>query len=191
MTAHVTGTRDEWLKARLELLDDEKAHTRQGDELARRRRDLPWVRVDSDYRFATDEGEASLAELFGGRSQLLVYHFMFGPDYTAGCPACSAIADGFNGFAAHLMHHDVAFWAISRGQLPKLQAYKKRVGWSLPWASSHGSDFNVDDSLDITKEQQGAAPRYNLRTEPRRPADTPGSEEEPLGPGADWATYER
>ena len=97
MTTHTIGTRDEWLKARIELLEDEKAHTRRGDDLARRRRELPWVRVDQDYRFATDDGEATLADLFGGRSQMLVYHFMFGPDYTAGCPACSAIADGFNG----------------------------------------------------------------------------------------------
>jgi predicted dithiol-disulfide oxidoreductase (DUF899 family) len=191
MTAHTIGTRDEWLKARLELLDDEKAHTRQGDELARRRRELPWVRVDGDYRFATDDGEVSLVELFGGRSQLLVYHFMFGPDYTAGCPACSAIADGFNGFASHLMHHDVAFWAISRGQLPKLQAYKKRMGWTFPWASSFDSTFNFDYSVGMTKEQQESGPRYNFRTEGPRPAGSPGDGEEALGTGTDWATYQR
>ena len=191
MTTHTIGTRDEWLKARIELLDEEKAHTRRGDDLARRRRELPWVRVDQDYRFATDDGEATLAELFGGRSQMLVYHFMFGPDYTAGCPACSAIADGFNGFAAHLTHHDVAFWAISRGQLPKLQSYKKRMGWTFPWASSHGSSFNFDFAVGMTVEQQQAGPDYNFRTEPPRPPDTPGSNDEALGTGADWATYER
>src|SRR5258705_6770723 len=142
MIDHKTGTREEWLAARLELLEAEKALTRRSDELALLRQELPWVRIDKEYRFETDEGTATVAELFGGRSQLLVYHFMFGPDYTAGCPACSAIADGFNGFAAHLMHHDVAFWAISRGQLPKLQAYKKRMGWTFPWASSFDSTFN-------------------------------------------------
>jgi predicted dithiol-disulfide oxidoreductase (DUF899 family) len=191
MTTHTIGTRDEWLKARLELLAEEKAHTRRGDELAQRRRELPWVRVDKDYRFATDDGDKTLAEMFGGRSQMLVYHFMFGPDYTAGCPACSAIADGFNGFVSHLMHHDVAFWAISRGQLPKLQAYKKRMGWTFPWASSFGSDFNFDFGVGMTKEQQESGPAYNFTTEPGRPANTPGSDEEALGTGADWATYVR
>src|SRR3954454_20650953 len=122
MTAHMIGTREDWLEARLALLHDEKAHTRRGDEIAQQRRELPWVRVDKDYRFATDDGEATLAELFGGRSQMLVYPFMFAPDYTAGCPSCSSIADGFNGFVPHLVHHDVAFWAISRAPLPKLQA---------------------------------------------------------------------
>src|SRR3954452_11545614 len=112
MTTHTIGTREEWLKPRLELLDDEKAHTRRGDDLAQRRRELPWVRIDADYRFGTDDGEKTFAEMFGGRSQMLVYHFMFGPDYTAGCPACSAIADGFNGFVPTLTHHDVAFSAI-------------------------------------------------------------------------------
>src|SRR5881409_2048187 len=120
MTEHATGTREEWLAARLELLDAEKELTRRSDELARQRQQLPWVRIDKEYRFDTDEGSARFADLFRGRSQLLVYHFMFGPDYTAGCPACSAIADGFNGFVAHLTHHDVAFWAISRAPLPKL-----------------------------------------------------------------------
>src|SRR5471032_3331578 len=124
MTEHMTGTRKEWLAARLELLDEEKALTRRSDELARRRQELPWVRVDKEYRFDTDAGSASLADLFRGRSQLLVYHFMFGPDYTAGCPSCSAIADGFNGSVTHLEHHDVSFCAVSRAPLPKLQTYK-------------------------------------------------------------------
>jgi predicted dithiol-disulfide oxidoreductase (DUF899 family) len=149
------------------------------------------VRIDQDYRFDTDDGERTLAELFGGRSQMLVYHFMFGPDYTAGCPACSAIADGFNGFVAHLIHHDVAFWAISRGQLAKLQAYKKRLGWTFPWASSYGSSFNFDFAVGMTEEQQETGPEYNFRTEPARPADAPARDGEALGTGTDWATYER
>jgi predicted dithiol-disulfide oxidoreductase (DUF899 family) len=133
MTKHMTGTREEWLAARLKLLEAEKELTRRSDELARQRQDLPWVRIDKEYRFETDEGSASLADLFRGRSQLLVYHFMFGPDYTAGCPACSAIADGFNGFVVHLANHDVTLCAVSRAPLAKLQAYKRRMGWTFPW----------------------------------------------------------
>src|ERR1700694_4007937 len=147
MTSHKVGTREEWLPERLKLLDAEKALTRQGDELARWRRELPWVRIDKDYRFDTDEGPASLADLFSGRSQLLVYHFMFGPDYTAGCPSCSAIADGFDGFTVHLANHDVALATVSRAPLAKLQAYKRRMGWSFPWASSFGTEFNADFSV--------------------------------------------
>ncbi|MBB3231320.1 DUF899 domain-containing protein [Halomonas stenophila] len=154
MTTHKTGTRDEWLAARLALLEEEKALTRRSDELAKRRQALPWVRVDKAYRFETDDGSATLADLFRGRSQLLVYHFMFGPDYTAGCPSCSAIADGFNGFAVHLAHHDVMLWAISRAPLAKLQAFKRRMGWSFPWASSFGSDFNADFQVAFTEEEQ-------------------------------------
>src|SRR3954462_4475790 len=144
MTMHLTGTHEEWLAARLELLEAEKEHTRRGDEIARQRQALPWVAVDKDYRFETEDGSASLGDLFRGRSQLLMYHFMFGPDYEAGCPACSAIADGFNGFAIHLEHHDVMLWAVSRAPLAKLQAYKRRLGWTFPWTSSSGSDFNLD-----------------------------------------------
>src|SRR3982075_408101 len=144
MTDHKTGTREEWLAARLELLEAEKALTRRSDELARQRQELPWVRIDKHYRFETDEGTASLADLFGGRSQLLIYHFMFGPEYTAGCPSCSTIADGFDGFAVHLANHDVALSAVSRAPLAKLQAYKRRMGWTFPWASSFDSDFNYD-----------------------------------------------
>ena len=144
MTKHMTGTRKEWLAARLELLEAEKEMTRRSDELARQRQALPWVRVDKEYRFETDEGAAALADLFRGRSQLLVYHFMFGPDYTAGCPTCSTIADGFDGFVVHLTNHDVTLCAVSRAPLAKLQAYKRRMGWSFPWASSFGSDFNYD-----------------------------------------------
>jgi len=154
MTKHLTGTREEWLAARLGLLKAEKDLTHRSDELARQRQALPWVRIDKEYRFETDEGSASLADLFRGRSQLLVYHFMFGPDYKAGCPACSAIADGFNGFAVHLANHDVMLWAVSRAPLDKLQAYKRRMGWSFPWASSLGSEFNPDFNVQFTEEQQ-------------------------------------
>ncbi|HUC66917.1 MAG TPA: DUF899 domain-containing protein [Stellaceae bacterium] len=154
MATHPTGTRDEWLAARLELLKAEKELTRRSDELARRRQELPWVPVDKAYRFETDEGGASLADLFRGRSQLLVYHFMFGPDWKAGCPSCSMIADGFNGFAMHLANHDVMLWAVSRAPLATLQAYKQRMGWRFPWASSQGGDFNFDFNVAFTEEQQ-------------------------------------
>ena len=167
-------SRDEWLKARLALLDEEKALTRRSDELARKRQALPWVRVDTDYRFDTDQGSASLADLFGGCSQLLVYHFMFGPDYKAGCPSCSSIADGFNGFWEHLANHDVALWAMSRAPREKLQAYKKRMGWTFPWASSFGSDFNFDYSVGLTEAQQDQGYKYNFHDNPPIPADAQG-----------------
>jgi predicted dithiol-disulfide oxidoreductase (DUF899 family) len=154
MTDHKTGTREEWLAARLELLEAEKELTRRSDELARRRQELPWVRVDKEHRFETDEGGAFLVDLFQGRSQLLVYHFMFGPDYTAGCPSCSAIADGFDGIVVHLANHDVTLSAVSRAPLAKLQAFKRRMGWTSPWASSLGSDFNADFNVWFTEEQQ-------------------------------------
>src|SRR5438445_12882037 len=164
MTIHKTGTREEWLAARLELLAAEKELTRRGDELARRRQELPWVRVDKKYRFETDEGSASLAELFRGRSQLLVYHFMFGPDYKGGCATCSTIADGFGGFAVHLANHDVMLSAVSRAPLAKLQAYKRRMGWTFPCASSSGGDFNFDFNVSFTEEQQRAGDyEYNYR----------------------------
>ena len=166
MTKHRTGTRKEWLAARLELLEAEKELTRRSDDLARRRQELPWVRIDKEYRFETDEGNASLKDLFRGRSQLLVYHFMFGPDYTAGCPSCSAIADGFNGFAVHLANHDVMLWAVSRAPLAKLQAYKRRMEWTFPWASSAGIDFNSDFGVRLTEEQQRKGGiEYNYRRE--------------------------
>src|ERR1700681_825332 len=154
MTKHKTSTRKDWLAARLELLKEEKDLTRRSDGLANRRQELPWVRVDKEYQFETDEGRASLADLFKGRSQLLVYHFMFGPDYTAGCPSCSMIADGFDGSVVHLANHDVTLWAVSRAPLAKLQAYKRRMGWTFPWASSAGGDFNFDFNVSITEEQQ-------------------------------------
>jgi predicted dithiol-disulfide oxidoreductase (DUF899 family) len=154
MTKHATGTRKEWLAARRELLTAEKELTRRSDELARRRRELPWVRVEKEYRFETDEGSASLADLFRGRSQLLIYHYMFGPDYTAGCATCSTIADGFNGSVVHLANHDVTLGAVSRAPLAKLQAYKRRMGWTFPWASSFGNDFNFDFNISFTEEEQ-------------------------------------
>ncbi|KAB0630914.1 thioredoxin [Burkholderia stagnalis] len=164
MTTHLTGTRDEWLAARRALLDAEKALTRQGDELARQRQALPWVRVDKTYRFDTEGGPATLADLFGGRSQLLVYHFMFGPDYKAGCPSCSALADGFDGFAVHLANHDVTLTAVSRAPLAKLLAYRQRMGWTFPWASSVDSDFNFDFNVSFTAAQQRTGElEYNYR----------------------------
>src|SRR5262245_24000218 len=167
-------SRKEWLAARKKLLTKEKEHTQRSDELARQRQELPWVRIDKEYRFDIDEGSASLQDLFRGRSQLLVYHFMFGPDYKAGCPSCSAIADGFNGFTVHLASHDVMLWAVSRAPLGKLQAYKKRMGWGFPWASSFGSDFNYDFNASYTPEQQQSGViEYNFRRmDVRPPADT-------------------
>jgi predicted dithiol-disulfide oxidoreductase (DUF899 family) len=196
MTKHITGTREEWLAARLDLLQAEKELTRRSDELARRRQELPWVRIDKRYRFETDEGSASLADLFRGRSQLLVYHFMFGPDYTAGCPSCSAIADGFDGFAVHLANHDVTLSAVSRAPLAKLQAYQRRMGWTFPWASSFGSDFNFDFSVRFTEEQQRQGGiEYNYRREapwPVRAEDGEGDVAEMAAmTGTDVATYTR
>ena len=194
MTKHMTGTRKEWLAARRELLEAEKELTRRSDELARRRQELPWVRIDKEYRFETDEGSASLADLFQGRSQLLVYHFMFGPDYTAGCPSCSAIADGFAGVVVHLANHDVALSAVSRAPLAKLQAYKRRMGWTFPWASSLGSDFNSDFNIRFTEEQQRKGRiEYNYRREARwllRSGEGPVAEIAAMT-GTDPATYTR
>jgi predicted dithiol-disulfide oxidoreductase (DUF899 family) len=192
MTKHTTGTRQEWLAARLELLKAEKELTRRSDELARRRQELPWVRIDKEYRFETDEGSASLADLFRGRSQLLVYHFMFAPDYAAGCPSCSAIADGFNGFVVHLANHDVTLSAVSRAPLAKLQAYKRRMGWTFPWASSLGTDFNFDFNVRFTEEQQREGGiEYNYRRE--APWREVGSDVTDMAAmtGTDAATYTR
>jgi predicted dithiol-disulfide oxidoreductase (DUF899 family) len=196
MTKHKTGTRQEWLAARLELLKDEKELTRRGDELARRRQELPWVRLDKHYRFETDEGTVSLEDLFRGRSQLLIYHFMFGPDYAAGCPACSSIADGFNGFVVHLAHHDVTMYAVSRAPFAKLRAYKQRMNWTFPWASSFGGDFNADFSVGFTEQQQREGGiEYNYRREPAM-RDTPASRDEGASTfaamsGTDVATFTR
>jgi predicted dithiol-disulfide oxidoreductase (DUF899 family) len=192
MTTHKIGTREEWLAARLELLKDEKDLTRHSDEVARRRQELPWVRIDKDYRFETDEGMASLKDLFRGRSQLLVYHFMFGPDYKAGCPSCSAIADGFNGFVVHLANHDVRLWAVSRAPLAKLQAYKRRMGWTFPWASSFGNDFNFDFAVGFTKEQQREGEiEYNYEREGPWEGAGEGAVTFAAMSGTDPATYLR
>ena len=204
---HKTGTRKQWLAARLRLLEAEKELTRRGDELARRRQGLPWVRIEKEYTFGTDKGRSSLADLFRGRSQLLVYHFMFGPDYTAGCPACSSIADGFNGFVVHLANHDVTLTAMSRAPLKKLQAYKRRMGWTFPWASSLGSDFNFDFNVWFTEEQQregGIEYNYHreapipeplagktVRNRRSRSGQRTGAEEFASMSGTDVATYTR
>jgi predicted dithiol-disulfide oxidoreductase (DUF899 family) len=196
MTQHTIGTHEEWLAARLDLLDAEKDLTRRSDELARRRQELPWVPIDTDYRFDTDDGEASLADLFRGRSQLLVYHFMFGADYTAGCRACSAIADGFDGFAIHLANHDVTLAAVSRAPLAKLQAFKRRMGWSFPWASSYGSRFNHDFQAAHTQEQQQTGVvDYNFGAQDVTSSLEAGRDgpmaEWAASVGTDWATYTR
>ncbi|MEO5719213.1 MAG: DUF899 domain-containing protein [Chthoniobacterales bacterium] len=196
----------EWMAARKELLAAEKALTRQSDEIAQRRQEPPWVRVEKDYRFETETGSASLSDLFKGRSQLLVYHFMFGPDYTAGCPSCSAIADGFDGFAVHLANHDVTLAAVSRAPFTKLQEFKRRMGWTFPWASSLGSDFNFDFHVSFTEEQQRAGViEYNYEREAPAPEPLAGKNAEAWttpdgeGPvaqiaattGTDVATYTR
>src|SRR6266550_2442101 len=197
MNNHKTGTREEWLAARLGLLKEEKELTRRSDELARRRQELPWVRIDKKYRFETDEGSVSLVDFFRGRSQLLIYHFMFGPDYKAGCATCSTIADGFNGFAAHLANHDVTLSAVSLTPLAKLQAYKRRMGWTFPWASSFGSDFNSDFNVSFTEEQQReGAIEYNYeRGSHAMDAKPEAASEGPVAfavmTGTDVATYTR
>ena len=195
MTSHKTGTRADWLASRLELLQAEKELTRRSDELARRRQELPWVRIDRDYRFETDEGTATLADLFGGRSQLLIYHFMLGPDFTAGCPSCSAIADGFNGSAVHLANHDVTLCAVSRAPLEKIQAYRRRMGWSFPWASAYGSDFNFDFGVAHTKEEwETGLVAYSFRERDLRPPAADADSFDAFSQsivGTNWETYRR
>jgi predicted dithiol-disulfide oxidoreductase (DUF899 family) len=196
---HKTGTREQWLAERLALLKDEKELTRRSDELAQRRQELPWVRIEKEYRFDTDEGSASLADLFRGRSQLLVYHFMFGPDYQTGCISCSSIADGFNGIAVHLANHDVMLWAVSRAPIQKLQAYKQRMGWTFPWASSSDTEFNFDFNVSFTETQQREKGiEYNYRREQAfewRPGQEGGGEKAEdqfaARSGTDVATYHR
>jgi predicted dithiol-disulfide oxidoreductase (DUF899 family) len=196
MTTHTTASREQWLAARLELLEAEKELTRRGDDVARQRQQLPWVPVEKDYRFEIDAGTASLADLFGGRSQLLVYHFMFGPDYKGGCPSCSAIADGFNGFVVHLEHHDVGMFAVSRAPIAALQAYKRRMGWTFPWASSLDSDFNFDFNTSFTEEQQrSGSVDYNYRPQDMTWLREAGEEgivaQHAAMAGTDTATYVR
>jgi predicted dithiol-disulfide oxidoreductase (DUF899 family) len=153
MIAHRTGTREEWVAAREQLLVHEKEHTRLGDELARQRRELPWVQLDKDYRLDTDDGEKALGKLFDGRSQLLVYHFMFGPSYEAGCPVNSSIADSIDGVLPHLHARDVTFVLVSQAPLAKLRTYRRRMGWNMPWFSSAPGDFNFDLGFSHTAEQ--------------------------------------
>jgi predicted dithiol-disulfide oxidoreductase (DUF899 family) len=173
MPTHITATRAKWLEARLDLLAAEKDLTRRSDDVTWLRQRLPWVRVDKKYRFDTDEGMVTLPDLFQGRSQLLVYHFMFGPDYKAGCASCSAIADGFNGIAVHLANHDVMLWAASRAPLSKLQAFKQRMGWTFSWASSVGGEFNFDFNVSFTEEQRrDGSGEYNYRPGGVRPMAT-------------------
>jgi predicted dithiol-disulfide oxidoreductase (DUF899 family) len=196
MTNHRTGTREEWLAARLELLDAEKELTRRSDELARQRQELPWVRVEKDYRFETDDGTASFADLFRGRSQLLMYHLMFGPEYTAACPVCSTIADGFNGSVVHLENHDVEMMAVSRAPIAAIQGYKRRMGWTFPWASSYGSEFNYDFDVSVTEQQQRrGVVEYNYQSRDVTPVLEAGSEgfvaEIAAMTGTDAATYTR
>jgi predicted dithiol-disulfide oxidoreductase (DUF899 family) len=162
MTMLMTATREEWLEARRDLLAAEKDLTRRSDDVAQLRQNLPWVRIDKTYEFDTEAGPKTLKDLFDGRSQLLVYHFMFGPDYKAGCPSCSMIADGFDGFAVHLANHDVRLMAVSRAPLGKLLGYKQRMGWTFPWASSQGGDFNFDFNVSFTEAQEKQGPvEYN------------------------------
>jgi predicted dithiol-disulfide oxidoreductase (DUF899 family) len=197
MTTHLTGTHAAWLAARLRLLEAEKELTRRSDELARQRQDLPWVAVEKNYRFETEDGPASLADLFAGNSQLLVYHFMFGPEYTAGCPACSAIADGFDRSHVHLANHDVTLMAISLAPIAAISAYKRRMGWTFPWASSEGSDFNYDFHTSLTEEQQrSGSVEYNFRPTDTTWAQAAGADQSPPATfaamtGTDVATYTR
>src|SRR5688572_12904723 len=193
MTTHLTGTRQDWLAARIELLKAEKELTHRSDAVARQRQELPWVRIDKDYSFETDSGKASLTDLFKGRSQLLVYHFMFGPDYESGCPSCSAIADGFNGITTHLANHDVMLWAVSRAPLGKLLSYAQRLGWAFPWASSYNSDFNFDFHVSFTELQQEEGIEYNYQREPAMPAADSASGDSTAArfAGTDVSTFAR
>jgi predicted dithiol-disulfide oxidoreductase (DUF899 family) len=163
MTEHTVASREEWLAERQKLLENEKEHTRRGDELARERRELPWVQIEKDYLFDTEDGEAGLADLFRGRSQLLVYHFMFGPDWDEGCPSCSSVADAFDETQLHLQNHDVAFTAISRAPREKLVAYRDRMGWNFPWASSGRTEFNFDFNVSFTAESIADGGSFNFR----------------------------
>jgi predicted dithiol-disulfide oxidoreductase (DUF899 family) len=190
MPSHRVGTRDEWRVAREALLQREKEHTRQGDELARERRDLPWVRVEKDYRFQTDDGEQSLGDLFDGRSQLLVYHFMFGPSYEAGCPVNSSIADSIDAAVPHLGARDATMILVSQAPLEKLRRYKRRMGWSIPWVSASGSDFNFDLGFSQTEEQaREAVAKVELPSQELGSAFPPIVEQNARASGTDIAGY--
>ena len=176
MTTHKTGTREQWLKARIELLEAEKELTRRSDELALQRQELPWVAVNKGYRFETDQGSGSLADLFRGRSQLLVYHFMFGPGWEQGCPSCSFLADGFDTAALHMAQRDTTLAVVSRATFPEIAAFKKRMGWRFPWVSSFGSDFNHDYGVSFSKDElaEGNKP-YNYGTMDFPAEEAPGA----------------
>jgi predicted dithiol-disulfide oxidoreductase (DUF899 family) len=202
MSEHLTGTRDEHLQARLRLLEAEKEHTRRGDELATMRRSLPWERIDKEYLFDTSEGEKNLGGLFAGRSQLLVYHFMFGPEWTEGCPVCSFWADGFNGGVIHINHRDVTFACASRAPLERLEAYRRRMGWGFPWVSTLRSDFNYDFGVSFGGPSAGTSQRdmprgpgavpddavYNFTRKPFGP-ESPGLSAFALDDGVVYHTY--
>lgn len=188
-TMHRTASTEEWLVKRRELLALEKDLTRKTDELARRRRELPWVAVEKPYEFHSSEGVKTLAELFGDRSQLLVYHFMFGPDWEEGCPSCSFWADGFNGTLRHLARRDVALVVVSRAPLERLQAYRRRLGWTFPWVSSAASDFNFDFGVSATPEQQEGGGEYNYRQLPKLGEELPGLSAFALVDGVVYRTY--
>lgn len=196
MTEHRTGTREEWLDARRDLLKAEKELTRLNDDLARRRRGMPWVRMDKEYRFDTEGGEATLADLFRGRSQLIIYHFMYAPEWDEGCPSCSSVADGFDETHLHLQNHDVAFTAVSRAPLEKLLAYRDRMGWSFPWASSARTDFNFDFNVSFTEESVAKGQTHNFQPldgwmlEPANlPFEGPGMSAFALDDGVVYHTY--
>jgi len=174
MTDHTIATHEQWLAARLELLAAEKEFTRQRDALTRRRMAMPWERVEKSYSFEGPDGALSLADLFDGRSQLIVYHFMFAPDWEEACKSCSFWADNFNGIPVHLGHRDVTFTAVSLAPLAKIDAYKKRMGWSFPWVSSHGSDFNFDYHASFTPEQIAAGTYYNYEVQPNKVSEQVG-----------------
>jgi predicted dithiol-disulfide oxidoreductase (DUF899 family) len=174
MTDHTIATHEQWLAARLELLAAEKEFTRQRDALTRRRMAMPWERVEKSYRFEGPDGALSLADLFDGRSQLIVYHLMFAPDWEEACKSCSFWADNFNGIPVHLAHRDVTFMAVSLAPLVKIEAYKKRMGWSFPWVSSHGSDFNFDYHASFTPDQIAAGTYYNYEVQPNKVSEQVG-----------------
>src|SRR5215475_5909028 len=153
MLNHTVVSREEWLKTRTAHLAREKEFTRLRDRLSAERRAMPWVRVDKTYVFEGPEGKVTLAELFGGRRQLIVYHFMFGPGWEEGCPSCSFLADHIDGAAVHVAHRDVTLLAVSRAPFPRIEAFRKRMGWRFPWVSSHGSDFNFDYHVSFTKDE--------------------------------------
>lgn len=186
---HRVGSREEWTRARLALLDDEKDLNRRRDRLAAKRRALPWVPVDERYAFDGPDGSLTLADLFDGRSQLLVYHFMFGPDWTEGCPSCSFWADSFDGVGVHLAHRDVTFACVSRAPYPKLAAYRQRMGWTFPWFSSAPSAFNFDFGVSFTPEQQAGGGTYNFTHQDTLPEEAPGISAFAIDGGRVFHTY--